>query len=186
MRRALATPGVCPERAAIKPEPNRETLAGCLGAFDCAGGELERGVANSLGHGAAAEALRAGADRGVGSVGSRDADALQVGFELASRNAGHLGADAPQILRFTANRHAVAQHGCFTANLAMHGHRRRLELAVGGNTQNRQYIQFRETRKRKKTRFRSRFARAFQARIAGLIGLLRRSKTRAAFRMESQ
>src|SRR4029079_19347472 len=80
-----------------------------LGRFGRTGGRrhLERGVANPLGDRARANALRANANRGVGALGRRDVDTLQVRLELPARNAGDLGADAAQVFCLAADRYLV-------------------------------------------------------------------------------
>jgi hypothetical protein len=84
-------------------------------------GHFERCLPNDLRDRAGPNALRAGQDSLVGTVGG-NANALQIWLELAGGDAGNLGTDATQVLPLAADRNRVADLGSLTANFALSGH----------------------------------------------------------------
>src|SRR5262245_39444368 len=72
------------------------------------GRKAERGAADQPGDGAASHALGANANPRVGAAGRRDANALQVRFELPAADAGHLRADAAEVLGAAARADLIA------------------------------------------------------------------------------
>src|SRR3990172_4311417 len=88
-------------------------LAGC--------DQFERLGPHRFGHRPAADALRADLQRAVGAADG-DSDFLEIRLELTTSDAGHLGADAAEVLGFAAGRDPVAEDRLLPTNLALGAH----------------------------------------------------------------
>ena len=90
---------------------------------------LERLAADRALDAAAADALHADAGAADGAVLLHDLDVLQVRLEDAPADAGHLAADAAEVLGLAASGVVVAQNGLLAAHLALLAHDRSPVLA---------------------------------------------------------
>ena len=85
-------------------------------------GNFERRIADDLRHPARADALGASKDRFVGAVFGRDMYALQVGLELAARDASDFGTDPAEVFFLTTGGYGIAHLGAFATYFTLSGH----------------------------------------------------------------
>ena len=90
--------------------------------------QLEGGLLDGLADDPPLQAARANQHRLVRPIGSRNLDPLQVRLELPLGDAGHLGADAAQVLGFTSGCNLVSNAFRLVAEFAL-GHRKVLGLS---------------------------------------------------------
>ena len=96
----------------------------CFGRFR----QFERVAVDPLGHGAAADALRANAHRLSRAVGRGYVDPLQVGAKLPTADAGYLRAHPAEVFGLAAMGHRVAQDGLLSTDFTCLGHSRHSPL----------------------------------------------------------
>lgn len=87
------------------------------------GADVERFGSNRFANSSAADALSADSHAGVGPVGQRDVDFLQIRDKFSTGFARDLGTDSAQILRLTPGFDAVAHLDFLTARFALTCHR---------------------------------------------------------------